>query len=119
RLTNDDVVFTGAVSLEGEIEVLGLISVSSSIVAALTYDSSEESMILKGTINYCVDSFLGKLTSGSVPIARTPIDLGNSQSNVASRSARALGATDTTGSPSFEDRYTDVNVWTDYCDAFA
>ena len=26
--------------------------------------------MLKGTINYCVDSFLGKLTSGSVPIGR-------------------------------------------------
>ena len=120
RLTGDDVVFTGAVSLEGEIEVLGLVSVSSAIVAALTYDSTEESMILKGTINYCVDSFLGKLTSGSVPIARTPIELGNGQSDVASRRARALGATDTeTGSPSFQDRYTDLNVWTDYCDAFA
>lgn len=119
KLTGDDVVFTGAVSLEGEVDVLGLVSVSSSIVASLTYDSSEESMILKGTLNYCADCFLGKLTSGSVPIARTPIELGDGQSNAAARGARTIRAPDAAaGSPSFGDRYTE-DVWNEYCAAFA
>jgi hypothetical protein len=115
RLQGDEVVFTGAVSLEGEIEVLGMLSASASIVASLTYRSVDEEMVLKGTINYCVDSFLGKLTSGSVPIGTTTIDLGDGDDAVAPRRVLRAAAP---GSSSFAQRYS-PSEWTDYCDAFA
>ena len=121
RLQGNEVVFTGAVSLEGEIEILGLLSASASLVASLTYRSEDEEMVLRATINYCVDSFLGKLTSGSVPIGETTIELGDGSGDGgaavgpshAIRTA-AAGA----GSSSFAQRY-DRSAWADYCDAFA
>ncbi len=114
RLQAEEVVVTGAVSLEGEIEVLGMLSASASIVASLTYDSADEEMVLRGTINYCVDSFLGKLTSGSVPIGETTIELGDGGTDqVARQSLRAAGR-----ASSFAQRYSS-SEWTDYCDAFA
>ena len=110
KLTAGEVSFTGAVSLEGQIDVLGLVSVSASLVASLGYESRTEVMVLKGTVNYCVDTFLGKLTSGSVPIGATEIELGDGQGAIAG--ARAGGTS------SFADRYREP-VWADYCDAFA
>ena len=71
--------------------------------------------MLKGTVNYCVDTFLGKVAGGSVPIGQTDIELGDGQSRAlaAPRSAgRAVGGA------SFADRYPEP-VWADYCDAFA
>jgi len=121
-LSGGEVVFTGAVSLEGEIEVLGLISVSTSLVCSLTYQSATEEMILKGTVHYCVDSFLGKLSSGRVPIGRTNIELGDGPGASAASlrrpppSAPRVGASG--GAASFADRYAEP-VWADYCDAFA
>lgn len=119
-LTGDEIVFTGAVSLEGEIDVLGLVSVSASIVCSLTYDPAAETMVLKGTVNYCVDSFLGTLTSGSVPIGRTTIDLGDGQAALTSLApGRARDAAAAPGgSASFVDRFTPA-MWTNHCDAFA
>ena len=110
KLTAGEVSFTGAVALEGQIDVLGLVSVSASLVASLGYESRTEVMVLKGTVNYCVDTFLGKLTSGSVPIGATEIELGDGQGALAG--ARAGGTS------SFADRYREP-VWADYCDAFA
>jgi hypothetical protein len=117
KLSGGEVVFTGAVSLEGEIDVLGLISVSASLVASLRYESATELMVLKGTINYCVDSFLGKLTSGSVPIGRTEIELGDGQ-GAALATGPGASAARAGGSASFADRWSE-KAWSDYCDAFA
>ncbi|HKE77248.1 MAG TPA: hypothetical protein VKB57_26745 [Acidimicrobiales bacterium] len=111
KLSGREVTFTGAVSLEGAIDVLGLVSVSASIVASLTYESATEVMVLKGTINYCVDTFLGKAAGGSVPIGRQEIEMGDGQGNA--RAARA------TAGSSFVDRYSPEDVWDEYCDAFA
>ena len=122
KLSGGEVVFTGAVSLEGEIEVLGLVSVSASLVCSLRYESATEVMVLKGTVNYCVDSFLGKLTSGTVPIGRTTIELGDGEGGTTASLRRAptaaLLAGATGGAASFADRYAEP-VWADYCDAFA
>jgi len=117
KLSGGEVVFTGAVSLEGEIDVLGLISVSASLVASLRYESVTELMVLKGTVNYCVDSFLGKLTGGSVPIGRTEIELGDGQGAALAAGSGAV-AGGSGGSPSFADRWSE-RAWSDYCDAFA
>jgi hypothetical protein len=114
KLSGGEVVFTGAVSLEGEIDVLGLISVSAALIASLRYESATELMVLKGTVTYCVDSFLGKLTSGTVPIGETEIELGDGQSTARA----ALGWPAAGGRSSFSDRYSEP-VWADYCDAFA
>jgi hypothetical protein len=114
KLSGGEVTFTGAVSLEGEIDVLGLISVSAALIASLRYESATEVMVLKGTVTYCVDSFLGKLTSGTVPIGETEIELGDGQSTA----RRALGFPAAGGRSSFSDRYSEP-VWADYCDAFA
>jgi hypothetical protein len=114
KLSGGEVVFTGAVSLEGEIDVLGLISVSAALIASLRYESATEQMVLKGTITYCVDSFLGKLTSGTVPIGETEIELGDGQSTA----RRALGFPAAGGRSSFSDRYSE-DAWDDYCLAFA
>jgi hypothetical protein len=117
RLSGGEIVFTGAVSLEGNIDVLGLIDVSASITASLTYTSATEQLVLKGTVHYAVDSFLGKLTSGSIPIGSTSFDLGDNNAAVAPGRSR-LRAASSPGSASFADRYTPP-VWADYCDAFA
>jgi hypothetical protein len=119
RLDDGEIVFTGAVSLEGNIEVLGLVDVTASIVGSLTYDSAEEQLTLKGTVNYAVDSFLGKLTSGSVPIGSTSFDLGNDAPAIAAGRSARLRALPSAGRASFVDRYTTQLVWADYCDAFA
>jgi hypothetical protein len=115
KLSGGEVAFAGAVSLEGEIDVLGLVSVSASLVCSLRYESLTEVMVLKGSVNYCVDTFLGKVAGGSVPIGQTDIELGDGQSLAlgAPRSAGRAG-----GGASFVDRYTEP-VWADYCDAFA
>jgi hypothetical protein len=120
RLSGNDVVFTGAVSLEGNIEVLGLLDVSASITASLTYKSESEELILKGTVHYAVDSFLGKLTSGTIPIGTTSFELGSSGTSAAFGPGRSahLRASPAAAGASFVDRYT-VPVWADYCDAFA
>lgn len=122
KLSGGEVVFTGAVSLEGEIEVLGVISVSASLVCSLRYESADEEMVLRGTVHYCVDSFLGKVTSGTVPIGRTTIELGDGQGADTAGLRRAVTAAPLTGAAggaaSFADRYA-APVWADYCDAFA
>ena len=115
KLSGGEVTFAGAVSLEGEIDVLGLVSVSASLVCSLRYESATEIMVLKGTVNYCVDSFLGKVAGGSVPIGQTDIELGDGQS-LALEAARSAGRA--VGGASFADRYAEP-VWADYCDAFA
>jgi hypothetical protein len=115
KLSGGEVTFAGAVSLEGEIDLLGLVSVSASLVCSLRYESRTEVMVLKGSVNYCVDSFLGKVAGGSVPIGQTEIELGDGQSLAlgAPRSAGRAG-----GGASFASRYAEP-VWADYCDAFA
>jgi hypothetical protein len=88
--------------------------VSAALIASLRYESATEQMVLKGTIKYCVDSFLGKLTSGTVPIGETEIELGDGQSTA----RRALGFPAAGGRSSFSDRYSE-DAWDDYCLAFA
>jgi hypothetical protein len=79
-------------------------------------------MVLRGTVHYCVDSFLGKVTSGTVPIGRTTIELGDGQGADTAGLRRAVTAAPLTGAAggaaSFADRYA-APVWADYCDAFA
>ncbi len=119
RLSGNEIVFTGAVSLEGNIDVLGMLDVSASITAGLTYKSETEQLVLKGTVQYAVDSFLGKLTSGTIPIGSTTFDLGDDNAAVAPGRSARLRAASSAGRASFADRYTAPGVWRDYCDAFA
>jgi hypothetical protein len=114
RFEGDDVRFTGALSLEGEVSLLGLVEASVTVSCSLTYDSAAEDMVLKGTVAYRVDTFLGKIGEGSVPIGRTTIPIGDGE---APQGIRRV-AQRATGPSSFADRYNEP-AWVDYCDAFA
>jgi hypothetical protein len=120
KISGGEIVFTGAVSLEGEISVLGMLDVSASIVCSLTYRSEDETLVLKGTVHYCVDTFLGEVASGSVPIGETTIELGDGTGATAAarRGVRPLPSAAPGGAASFGDRYSRAE-WNDYCDAFA
>ncbi len=141
-LENGDVTFTGAVALIGEIELLGLASASASIVGSLTYTEADETIVLRGTIHYEIDSIFGG-DSGTVALGSHTFPVGNGSGGAGLRSVQAAAAASPShglravapGPPaafplaplaapppaaphsSFGDHYSTAQ-WTEYCNAF-
>lgn len=108
ELVGEDVVFTGRVSIEGLISFGGFIDVSLTAQLSLTYRSASETLALKGTLFWDVDTPLGG-PDGKVQLGSTTIEIGNGSS---SRRTRAGG------DPSFGALYS-ADTWSEYCAAFA
>lgn len=124
--SGDTTKFTGAISLEGEVSVLGLVEVSVALVASVTYNLTAKKAVAKGTIHWAVETPFGG-PDGSVPLGRLTVDLSDDAS-VAARSlaappaARAAAAapppSTSSATPSFGDIYS-VADWSGYSNAFA
>jgi hypothetical protein len=136
------VTFTGAIALIGEISLAGLVSATGAIVGSLTYREADETIVLRGTIEYEVDSILGS-DSGSVAIGTHTFPVGNGGAGAGLRSAAdphmhgfaaaltpGAASTSAPSNPflaapppaappsSFANLYSQTQ-WTDYCNAFA
>ncbi len=110
---------TGAVSLEGEVSVLGLIEVSVKLVASITYNSGPETATVKGTIHWGVDTALGAI-EGKHKIGKITYELGdNSAAGDLARSGLASDSEISAASrTSFGDLMSQAN-WSEYSNAFA
>jgi hypothetical protein len=108
--SGSSVKVSGAVALEGEVSVLGLLSVSAAIVGTVTYNSDRERIVVRGEIHWAVDTPLGG-PDGTIPIGSTEFDLGDG----AQAAVVAAAAPDTT---SFGDLYSSAD-WSQYSAAFA
>lgn len=131
--SGDSVKVTGAVSLEGSVNVLGLVEVSVKLVASVTYKSNTETAVVKGTIHWGVDTALGAIdgkhklgkltydlsdnssaalaiTNGSAPVGGTnPVRGGDKQ---------PIGSIANTAKAGFGDLVSQAD-WAEYSNAFA
>jgi hypothetical protein len=109
---------TGFVKLTGELEVLGIISVSITLLLTLSYASKNN--VATGTATMTISVSLC-FFSISVPITVQKQFSGPTQSNPQKplvRGAKDQVSYDNTSQLSFADQY-DINAWSDYCNAFA
>lgn len=105
-----EVKVTGAVALEGEVSVLGLLTVSAAVVGTVIYNSSSEKIVVRGEIHWAVDTPLGG-PDGTIPIGSTEFDLGDGQQ-------AAVAAAAVPDTASFGDLYSSTD-WSLYSAAFA
>lgn len=121
-IENGDVSFGGCLSLEGVIDLGGLVSVSSALVGSLQYDVTPKNLVASGRITYSVDTILTKPQEGSLPLGEITYSLGDPPAGETPRLARAASAdatTDATPAPlSFIDRFEPAH-WQEYTGAFA
>jgi hypothetical protein len=96
------------VSIEGLISFGGFIEVSLIAALSLTYRSANETLAIKGTLYWSVDTPLGG-PDGKVQLGSTTIEIGNGSSPRRSRSA---------SNASFGSLYS-TTTWSEYCEAFA
>ena len=106
-LAGDEVVFTGRVSIEGVISLCGFVEVSLVADLSLTYRTADETLVVKGTLSWDVDTPLGG-PDGKVVLGTTTIAIGNG-SSARQRSSE---------SASFGSLYS-ADTWAEYCGAFA
>jgi hypothetical protein len=120
ELEGENVTFVGTASVEGVISIGGFIEVSVTAQLKLVYKSTQEKLVLTGTLFWAVDTPLGG-KDGDVPLGSTTIDLSDSgarglrPSGPGERMAMAALAG---GDVSFGSIHTST-TWTQYCDAFA
>jgi hypothetical protein len=117
QLVGDEVTFRGSVSLEGVIQFAGLVELSLTVKATLTYTSASEQMILKGTIVWDIDTALGG-PDGTIKLGSTRIDLGSGGGRPAGFGRSVVPRSLETGDVSFGDLYSST-TWNEYCSAFA
>ncbi len=118
KMKGDDVSLTGFVRLNGELDVLGVISASLEFNVSLTYESSSNELWGQATLTVEVDVLL---YSGSVEITCekrfSPSGDTSPRAKAGQSDPRAISA-----SPqpiTFEDLYPTNDPWTTYSDAFA
>ncbi len=115
KMSGDEVSLTGFVRLNGELDVLGLISASLEFNVSLTYDGKE----LWGQATLTVEVDVA-LYSGSVEITceKTFARSGASDRALGEGSARR-GPAPAPAQITFKDLFTTVDPWQEYSNAFA
>lgn len=120
ELEGEVVTFVGTASVEGVISIGGIVEVSVTAQLKLVYKSTQEKLVLTGTLFWAVDTPLGG-KDGDVPLGSTTIDLSDSGARGLRPSGpgeRMSAASLAGGDASFGSIHTST-TWTQYCDAFA
>ncbi len=116
--TIDDVTLTASVECIGEIEVLGILTITVEFLLALEYRVNDRLLTGEVTISVEVDATIAKKQVEFT--IEQEFSLGDPGAvALASTGRRGLAAASSTGSFAFADKYDSDTKWSDYCASFA
>jgi hypothetical protein len=112
---------TGFVRITGEVEVLGILSITLQVDLSLTYDFSSNKATGTATMTVSISLCFFSISVGIT--VKKSFGGGSSSSSPAARPAiaRTTSATNpfANDTPTFEDQMPELSDWVNYCDAFA
>lgn len=117
--SHDDVTLTGYVRANGQLNVLGLITISAEFYLALSYVSDNHQNLVEGEASLTVEiDILFFSKSVMLSVHKSFAGPGGSSSLSAAKTAAALPAAGAGTPPMFGDQMSQDD-WNTYCDAFA
>lgn len=117
----DETTLFASIDLVGEVEVLGLITITVELLLALEYRVNQRLLIGEATVSVEVDAGIVKKEASFTVTQEFELGDGGGGRSARSLAAPRAGAErgPTPTGLAFADRYEELNRWSTYCDAYA